>query len=1367
MVDVNGDAVLDVPLSDLLLSDANVNQVTLGDAADQIDSDAGLGGVGSSYATVTLVMPNDGFHTYLADFGFVTGNVTHTKTVSSLPAMTADYNQYTISYDIVVSNTQVNNTNGSGSVGVYRLTDTLAFDLGLVSVGNHSVVYSSTGGNTQDGTLSAPYTGNFFQIVDAEQILPGTTETWTVTVIYQMPSPDTTDLDSRDCDLGTGAPANTGLRNIGILSTITGVVLQEACVPVPYGQLIIVKNTVGASGNGTFDFPLTFANSGVTNFPITTLANTGTTTVTGLAPGVYDLNETVPAGWALVGSSCDDGSVIPNVDVGLNEIVTCTFTDTREATLIIRKQTVPDMDPQVFSFSGNHPGLTGGIDDFDNSSAQLISTIVTGSAVDGVVTEAVPAGWALTDISCTGAVSSTIQFSGGVGGAGFDPGDTTVAVDLTPGETVLCTFTNSRLPVLTLVKDLVTDSGGTANAIDWTLDATGPTAGINGSTGNAAVTTVSILPGDYTLSESGGPTGYTEGPWVCNSAGGSSLSGDVLTAVYADDIVCTITNDDQFAFLALVKAVTNDNGGAAVPTNWILSAAGPTPISGAGGVTLTAVNAGEYVLSESAGPGGYTAGDWACSAGSLNVATSTLTLALGESATCQIINDDIAPTLTLTKVVITDDGGTAVPADFNLTVGGIPVVSGASNVYDANVAFALNETLLAGYGFVSITGTGCPAALGDSVTLMPGDNVTCTITNDDIAVPELTLVKTATPLTYSTVGEVISYTYDLTNSGNTDLFPIYAVTDDKAVVTCPAVPAILVPLASVTCTASYVITQIDLDAGFVTNIAAGSAMDAAVGGTPVPSNPDTETVTANTNADINLIKDGTLNDDDGTAGLTPGDTISYAFTITNTGSVTLTGITLADTVGGVTIIGGPTIASLAPGAMDNSTFTGSYTVTQADIDAGTFTNTATVTGTPPSGPPVDDPDSDIQPLVGNAVLTLVKSASPATYNSVGDVISYEYDLINAGNITLYPTYSVTDDKATVTCPVVPATLLPAASVTCTATYIITAADMLAGNVINIASGTAQDAEVGGTPVVSNDDTEQVDVVRVNLAKAVIGSAVLQGDGSYTVTYTITATNLGGGPGIYNLLDTFSPGTGITLNTATATYLAGSENSQTGATGVYPNFVTGETLGDGLDEFWTVTANFIVDPAAIDPATSACDPSAPVVSTGFYNLVTGSDTDPDLTDNDACTPFDPPSISLVKTADVATYSMVGEVINYTYLITNTGSDTLDPGLASVIDDQVSVTCPLATPLPPNGTVTCTSLHTVTQNDLNNGSITNIAISMVDDVESNDDTVSVTSRTLLPPINVPTLSWQGLLALMLLMLFAYRLHTRRHYQVGNRG
>ena len=48
----------------------------------------------------------------------------------------------------------------------------------------------------------------------------------------------------------------------------------------------------------------------------------------------------------------------------------------------------------------------------------------------------------------------------------------------------------------------------------------------------------------------------------------------------------------------------------------------------------------------------------------------SVTLALGESATCTITNDDIPAQLTLVKEVVNDDGGTAAATDWTLTATG-------------------------------------------------------------------------------------------------------------------------------------------------------------------------------------------------------------------------------------------------------------------------------------------------------------------------------------------------------------------------------------------------------------------------------------------------------------------------------------------------------------------------------------------------------------------------------------------------------------------------------------------------------------------------------------------------------------------------
>src|SRR2546422_11080852 len=83
-----------------------------------------------------------------------------------------------------------------------------------------------------------------------------------------------------------------------------------------------------------------------TLFPYTTLfrsTNNGTITAS-VAPGQYTSTETVPAGWALTSISCDDTNSTGNVGTATatfnaeaGETVTCTFTNTKGAAVIVKK----------------------------------------------------------------------------------------------------------------------------------------------------------------------------------------------------------------------------------------------------------------------------------------------------------------------------------------------------------------------------------------------------------------------------------------------------------------------------------------------------------------------------------------------------------------------------------------------------------------------------------------------------------------------------------------------------------------------------------------------------------------------------------------------------------------------------------------------------------------------------------------------------------------------------------------------------------------------------------------------------------------------------------------------------------------------
>ncbi|WP_164673256.1 DUF1573 domain-containing protein, partial [Pseudomonas viridiflava] len=82
-----------------------------------------------------------------------------------------------------------------------------------------------------------------------------------------------------------------------------------------------------------------------------------------------------------------------------------------------------------------------------------------------------------------------------------------------------------------------------------------------------------------------------------------------------------------------------------------------------------------------------------------------------------------------------------------------------------------------------------------------------------------------------------------------------------------------------------------------------------------------------------------------------GDVVTFTYTLTNTGSTTLTSVGVTPTLAMAT---GPTFATW-PGAPNtllpgqSATATSTYVLTQADVDAGSISDPALASGTPPTG----------------------------------------------------------------------------------------------------------------------------------------------------------------------------------------------------------------------------------------------------------------------------------------------------------------------------------------------------------------------------------------------------------------------------------
>jgi LPXTG-site transpeptidase (sortase) family protein len=282
-------------------------------------------------------------------------------------------------------------------------------------------------------------------------------------------------------------------------------------------------------------------------------------------------------------------------------------------------------------------------------------------------------------------------------------------------------------------------------------------------------------------------------------------------------------------------------------------------------------------------------------------------------------------------------------------------------------------------------------------------------------------------------GDEIDYRVVVTNTGNYALTGISLGDTLVAGVGLPAESGTADNILEVgetwTWEYSYTALQADLDNngggdGDIDNIA-------FVSSTQLAAQSASAAVSMAQSASLTVVKSGTLNDDDGTPGVSPGDTISYVFTVANTGNVTLTNVTVSDPQ--VSVSGGPT--TLDVGETDNTTFTGSYTITQADIDAGQFVNTATA-DSDESGP---DTDQETTNLAQSASLTVEKSSTTAGLDTPA-IVTYNYLVTNTGNVTITGlSLSDDNDEDDLNCAL---SVIPVGSTTtCTATHDFTQAEL--------------------------------------------------------------------------------------------------------------------------------------------------------------------------------------------------------------------------------------------------------------------------------------------------------------------------------------
>ena len=356
--------------------------------------------------------------------------------------------------------------------------------------------------------------------------------------------------------------------------------------------------------------------------------------------------------------------------------------------------------------------------------------------------------------------------------------------------------------------------------------------------------------------------------------------------------------------------------------------------------------------------------------------------------------------------------------------------------------------------------------------------------NDDVVVddPEthLTVTKVTTSQPFEgnayTLDETITYEVTVTNDGNLTVEGV-TVTDELADAILAegesAEVGTLAPGESATLHYSYTVTETDVLAGKVMNVATATGTSTNPDDPEVPVDPGTTEDPVETPRP-SLFASKTASDPADGKAFQLGEKIAYTVEVINNGNVTITGIVVSDKLEGATLDEGQTdeAITLAPG--ESATLRYSYTVTESDLVDGNVTNVATATGTDPEGNPVEtEATTTVTTEEATSSLDVAKTvvSTPADGKAYaeGETVKFEVAVTNTGNQTL-KNVKVVDKLAGAVLAEGESDLIeslaPGASATLHYSYTITADD-LGKEFKNVATATAEDGTTqdGETPVI--------------------------------------------------------------------------------------------------------------------------------------------------------------------------------------------------------------------------------------------------------------------------------------------------------------
>jgi uncharacterized repeat protein (TIGR01451 family) len=622
--------------------------------------------------------------------------------------------------------------------------------------------------------------------------------------------------------------------------------------------------------------------------------------------------------------------------------------------------------------------------------------------------------------------------------------------------------------------------------------------------------------------------------------------------------------------------------------------------------------------------------------------------------------------------------------------------------------------------------------------------------------PALSIQKTVAEGSYDAVGDVLNYTIVVTNKGNVTL-PNVVVVDPLTGLN--QTIASLAPTASQSFNTSYTIVQPDLDNGSVANTASASSGSVSVS--------DQVTVNAVQSPALSIQKTVAEGSYDAV-----GDVLNYTIVVTNTGNTTLSNVVVVDPLTGLN----QTIASLAPTA--SQSFNTSYTIVQSDLDNGSVANTASA-----SSGSVSVSDQVTVNAVQSPALSIQKTVAEGSYDAVGDVLNYTIVVTNTGNVTMSNVVVV--DPLTGLNQTI-ASLAPTASQSFNTSYTIVQSNLDNGSVANTAS-----ASSGSVSVSDEVTVNAVQSPALSIDKSVAESSFdAVGD---VLNYTIVVTNTGNVTlsnvvvvdpltGLNQTIASLAPTASQSFNTSYTIVQSDLDNGSVGNTAsassgsvsvsdqVTVNAVQSPALsidksvaessfdavGDVLNYTVTVTntgnvtlSNVVV----VDPLTSlnqTIASLAPIASQSFNTSYTIVQSDLDngsvgntasassgsvsVSDQVVVNAVQSPALSIDKSVAETSFNAVGDVLNYTVTVTNTGNVTLSNVV--VVDPLTGLNQTIAS-LAPTASQSFNTSYTIVQSDLDNGSVGNTA-------SASSGSVSVSDQVTVNAVQSPALGIQKTVA-----------------------